>query len=101
FLSSGNKATLHFWHNYDFTAAGDFDFQLAAIQIITNVATEPLLIFQMPEDLSGGWEPAEFDLTPYMGNVVYIVWYHFLFSFDDSPRIGWLVDDVSITTETI
>jgi len=33
--------------------------------------------------------------------VVYIVWYHFLFSFDGPARLGWLVDDVSITAETI
>jgi len=33
--------------------------------------------------------------------VVYIVWYHFLFAIDNPPRLGWLVDDVSITTETV
>jgi hypothetical protein len=101
FLTGGNKATLHFWHNYDFLSQGEFDIQLAAIEIITNVATAPVPIFQMPEDYSGGWEEMELDLTPYMGNVVYIVWYHFLFSFDAPPRQGWLVDDVSITTSTI
>ena len=36
-----------------------------------------------------------------MGNVVYIVWYHFLFSFDAPPRMGWLVDDVSITVTNV
>ncbi|MFO1512738.1 MAG: S8 family serine peptidase [Verrucomicrobiota bacterium] len=101
FLTGGNKATLHFWHNYDFTTQGEFDIQLAAIEIITNVATAPVPIFQMPEDYSGGWEEMELDLTPYMGNVVYIVWYHFLFSFDAPPRQGWLVDDISITNSTI
>ena len=100
-LSGGNKATLRFWHNYDFTALGDFDFQLAAVEIITNVTKEPVLLAQMPEDFSAGWEEAEFDLTPFMDNVVYVVWYHFLFSFDGSPRLGWLVDDISITVETI
>ena len=100
-LTGGNKATLRFWHNYDFLPAGDYDFQLAAIEIITNVSTAPVLLHQMPEDFSGGWEEFEFDLTPYLGNVVYIVWYHFLFSFDAPPRMGWLVDDVSITMETV
>ena len=101
FLTGGNKATLHFWHNYDFTAQGEFDIQLAAIEIITNVAAAPVLLYQMPEDYSGGWEEMELDLTPYMGNVVYIVWYHFLFSFDAPPRQGWLIDDISITNSTI
>mgnify|MGYP001602156105 FL=1 len=100
-LSGGNKATLRFWHNYDFLAQGDFEFQLAAIEIITNVTTSPVLLYQFDEDYSGGWEEFEIDLTPYMGNVVYLVWYHFLFSFDAPPRLGWLVDDVSITTSTI
>lgn len=97
----GNKATLKFWHNYDFQAQGEFDIQLAAVEIITNVATEPLLLTQMPEDTSFGWEEMQIDLTPYIGNVVYIVWYHFLFSFDAPPRLGWLVDDVSITMESV
>lgn len=100
-LTGGNKATLRFWHNYDFLAQGDFEFQLAAIEIITNLATAPVVLAQMPEDYSGGWEEMELDLTPYMGNVVYLVWYHFIFSFDAPPRLGWLVDDVSITTSTI
>jgi len=100
-LSGGNKATLRFWHNYDFMAQGDFDIQLAAIEIITNVSTAPVVLYQFAEDFSSGWEQMEIDLTPHLGKVVYIVWYHFLFSLDAPPRLGWLVDDVSITTSTI
>jgi len=100
-LTGGNQATLHFWQNYDFLAQGEFDLQLAAIEIITNVTTAPIVLYQFDEDYSFGWEEMELDLTPYLGNVVYIVWYHFLFSFDAPPRLGWLVDDVSITTSTI
>jgi hypothetical protein len=43
----------------------------------------------------------ELDLTPYLGQVVYIVYYYFLFSGEDSPRPGWLVDDVSITVTNV
>ncbi|MCO5053519.1 MAG: S8 family serine peptidase [Verrucomicrobiae bacterium] len=100
-LTGGNQATLHFWQNYDFMAQGDFDIQLAAIEIITNVASEPVLLYQYGEDYSAGWEEMELDLTPFLGNVVYVVWYHFLFSFDAPPRLGWLIDDVSITTSTV
>lgn len=100
-LTGGNKATLRFWHNYDFLAQSEFEFQLAAIEIITNVTTAPQLLYQMPEDYSLGWEEMEINLTPYLGNVVYLVWYHFLFSFDAPPRPGWLVDDVSINVSTI
>lgn len=101
FLNGGNKATLRFWQNYDFTTQGDFDIQIAAIEIITNIATSPIVLYQFGEDFSGDWEEMELDLTPYMGNVVYIVWYQFLFSLDAPPRLGWLVDDVSITTSTV
>lgn len=101
FLGGGNKATLRFWHNYDFFPQGDFDFHLAAIEIITNATTAPVLLYQIPADFSFGWEEFEYDLTPYLGNVVYIVWYHFYFSIDARAQLGWLVDDVSITTETI
>jgi hypothetical protein len=101
FLTGGNKATLRFWHNYDFTAQSDFDFQIAAVELITNVFAPPLPLVQMPGAASAGWEEVQVDLTPFMGNVVYLVWYHFLFSIDALPRLGWLVDDVSITTETV
>lgn len=95
-LTGGNRATLRFFHNYDFTPQSDYELQLAGLYIITNIATEPVLLRQMPEDLSDGWEEFTCDLTPFLGQVVYIAWYHFLFSMDDAPRLGWLVDDVSI-----
>lgn len=69
--------------------------------IITNIATEPVLLEQLPEDATGGWEEFTYDLTPYLGNVVYIAWYYFLFSIDDEPRLGWLVDDASISVTTV
>lgn len=100
-LSGGTRATLRFWHNYNFLQIGDGEVQLAALMIITNVLSPPQLLAQMPEDASGGWEEYEFDLTPYLGKLVYLVWYHFLIAFDAPPRIGWLVDDVSVTVENI
>lgn len=100
-LTGGNKATLRFWHNYNFLQIGQSEVQYAALMIITNVLSPPQLLAQMPEDMSGGWEEFQFDLTPYLGRLVYLVWYHFLISFDAPPRIGWLVDDVSVTVENI
>lgn len=100
-LSGGNKATLRFSHNYNFLPVSDYDFHLAAVEIITNALTPAQLLYQMPADASFGWEQFEFDLTPYLSNIVYIVWYHFYFGIDPLPQMGWLVDDVSITTETI
>jgi len=100
-LTGGNKATLRFWNQYDLLPATEFEFQLAAVEVITDVTASPQLLYQLPEDATFDWEEMELDLTPYMGKVVYIVWYYFLFSFDGPPRMGWLVDDVSITVENI
>jgi hypothetical protein len=101
FLSGGNRATLRFQHQYDFTALSEFEFQLAALQLITNVFTPPIVLHQFAEDASLDWEEFEIDLTPYLGQVVYVVWYHFLFSFDAPPRLGWLVDDVTLTVTNV
>lgn len=100
-LTGGNQATLRFWHNYDFLSGAEGDIELAAVEIITNTATSPLVLWQLPADSSFGWEAVELDLTPHIGKVVYIVWYYFLFSFDAPPRPGWLVDDVSITVTNV
>ncbi|MBP9900175.1 MAG: S8 family serine peptidase [Verrucomicrobia bacterium] len=100
-LAGGNQATLRFWHNYDFLSGGEGDIELAAVQIITNTATSPVVLWQLPADSSFGWEEVELDLTPHLGKVVYIVWYYFLFSFEAPPRMGWLVDDVSITVTNV
>lgn len=101
-LTGGNHATLRFWHNYNLVSEGDLTIELATVEIITNVAAPSQLLWQLPaETASDGWEPVELDLTPYMGQVVYIVYYYFLFSGEDSPRPGWLVDDVSITVTNV
>lgn len=100
-LTGGNRATLRFWHQYDFLPQSDFEIQLAAVFIITNIATEPVLLAQLPEDATDDWEEFTYDLTPYLGHVVYIAWYYFLFSMEDTPRLGWLVDDASLSVTTV
>jgi hypothetical protein len=102
-LSGGNRATLRFWHNYDFTPKSEWDLiELGAVEILTDLTAEPVPIAQFL-DWSDGWEAVEVDLTPYMGNVVYILWYYGLlsFEFEDIPRLGWLVDDVSVTVDYV
>jgi hypothetical protein len=48
---------------------------------------------------SSNWEPVTVDLTPYLGQVIYLVWGYELATFDVRPRPGWLLDDVSITID--
>lgn len=100
YLSGGNKATLKFWQNYDFPDT-DFDFEFGQVEIITNVFAPQIPIGEPLAFSSFGWEEVELDLTPYLGNVVYVVWHYALVSFDTLPRMGWLVDDVSITVTNI
>lgn len=101
-LTGGNRATLRFWHNYDFMAQSEFDLlEGGQLEIITNVLTAPVPLTAFADDATFGWEQVELDLTPYLGNVVYIVWHYVLLSFESAPRLGWLVDDASITVDSI
>jgi hypothetical protein len=96
-LTGGNSASVSFWSSYDFTSQSEFDvFEQGQFMIITNTATEPVAITAY-EDSSFGWNEEQVDLTPYTGNVVYLVWYHVMLSLEAAPRAGWLVDDVSVT----
>jgi hypothetical protein len=96
-LTSGSTATLKFWHAYDFTAPSEYDILHAGeILLLTDNALEPISLGVFSDDIVD-WEEVEVDLTPYAGKIVYIAWHYFLFSLDNLPRTGWLVDDVSIT----
>ncbi len=105
FLSGGNRATLRFWHNYNFRLQGDFDISHGGqVMVVTEDSPRPIPIGTYGVDeVSAGWEQAEFDLTPYIGKLVYVVFYYQLISFNfDSPQPfdGWIIDDVSVTMNT-
>jgi hypothetical protein len=100
-LRGGNHAKLTFWHSYDFQERSEMDLiEGGVVYVITNRVTDPVELGTYLS-ISDGWEPAELDLTPYLGRVVYLVWHHQLLSFDSLPRPGWLVDDVQITVTNI
>ncbi len=105
FLSGGNRATLRFWHNYNFILHGDFDISHGGqVMVVTEDSPRPIPIGTFGIDESSfGWEQAEFDLTPYIGKLVYVVFYYQLISFNfDSPQPfdGWIIDDVSVAMNT-
>lgn len=96
-LVGGNKAELRFWHCYDFTEQSEFDIlEGGQIFIITNALSDLTPIAEYI-DAEPDWYEERIDLTPYIGHVVYVVWYYQLFSIESAIRSGWLVDDVSIT----
>ena len=99
-LSNGNLATLRFWQNYDFTEMEWDIMHYGELLLITNENVTPITLDTVM-DFSTGWELAEYDLTPYLGNVVYVAFHYVLFSMDYYPRLGWLVDDVSVTTSNL
>ncbi len=100
FLEGGNRATLKFWHSYDFTAASDLE--AGGLFISTNSQVEPVLLAQY-DGLSVAWEEEEVDLSPYIGKVVQLIWLHQMYDFQSSgeTHIGWLIDDVSVAISTI
>lgn len=101
FLTNGNTAKLTFWHAYDFTSKGEGDvFEAGELLIVPNGALNPIPLAVYSED-SGGWTFEQVDLTPYAGQLVYLAWHYFLFSLESQPRLGWLLDDVSITTSNV
>jgi len=96
-LTAAASAKFKFWTSYDFTdPTGDDIFQEGMVLVFTNQANDPAIIGEYVDD-SGGWYQEELDLTPYVGNVVNLVWYHTLLSFESAPRVGWLIDDVEFT----
>jgi hypothetical protein len=100
YLTNGNVATLNFWHSYDFSDASDLTIEQGEVDVVYNNGSSSATL-QQYGDLTTGWEKQQLDLSPYVGQVVYLVWYYVLFSFDTSPHPGWLVDDVSITVSNV
>lgn len=99
-LTGGNEATLRFVHRYDFTERSEFDLvEGGQLLILTNQVNAPVVVAEYIDLLD--WEQETIDLTPYVGHVVFIVWYYQLLSFDNLPRPGWVVDDVSVTLTTV
>jgi len=97
-LTGGNKAALSFWQSYDFSVLSDLDiYEYGQVHITTNNGASWIQLAEYSDEASGGWQQTELDLTPYIGQVVYVAFYYGLLSFDEFSRPGWLLDDVSIT----
>jgi hypothetical protein len=100
-LSGGNVASLHFWQRYDFTRKTSFDYQqFGELLIITNSLSDPIRLAQYT-NANSGWEEQTVDLTPYVGRVVFLVWHHYLLSFANTIRAGWLVDDIEVSVTNV
>jgi len=107
-LGGGNRARLTFWHVFDFRTPedsddefGDLTIEAAQVAVTTdNGATWRPLYANAVED-TGGWTEESIDLTPYLGRVVRFRFNYQMFSFTATDRLGWLVDDVGVTIQSV
>ena len=99
-LQGGNAAALTFWHNYDFM--GDALIEYGKLLLFTNTQTQPIEL-ELFSDFTAGWEQQQYDLSPYIGRVVHLVWQYemFDFSFDSVVYPGWMIDDVEVTISKV
>lgn len=101
FLGGGNTATLTFWHSYDFLPQSEWDiWEAGTVYLITNAVGSPIKLAEFGFDVEN-WTPVTVDLSPYVGQIVNVVFAYQLLSFESLPRAGWLVDDVAITLATV
>jgi hypothetical protein len=101
YLAAGSIASIRFWQNFDFTETDDVIIHLGEFAIITNTSMPAITLATFEDEASGDWEEAEYDLTPYTGNLVYFVWHYALFSIENTPEPGWTIDDISVTSSSI
>ncbi len=96
-LTGGNRVTLKFWQAYDFSMTSDQDIiHGGELLLLTNGAANPLVLDSRTDE-QADWNEVTVELTPYTNQIVYLAWHYVLFSLDSQPRVGWLVDDISVT----
>jgi hypothetical protein len=100
-LSGGNRATLRFWHNYDFFPRSDeLDIiEIGGLYVTTNngAAWTPLVEYG---EASDGWEQEEIDLSAYLGKTIRLGWAYGLLSLGSVEHPGWLVDDIALSVDS-
>ena len=95
-LSGGTRATLRFWHSYDFTLQSESDiYEFGQVYVSTNNGNAWIQLAEFAES-SFGWEEASIDLSAYVGHVVRVGFYYGLFTLEAANHPGWIIDDVSI-----
>ena len=110
-LIGGNRATLRFWHNYDFQDVGtggeddggfgDIHIEAAQIALSTNNGGAWIDIYSNQDESSFGWEEIRLDISKYVGQVVRFRFNYQMFSFNTTDRVGWLIDDIAVEMNAV
>jgi hypothetical protein len=103
-LTGGNVATLKFKQAYDFSTSMLFDsLNQGQLFIVTNSVNAPMQLAQYvgTTPSSQVWQDEEIDLTPHIGQVIFLAWRHHLKSIRMVNRPGWAIDDISITVSNL
>jgi hypothetical protein len=103
-LIGGNQASLRWRQNFDFSLVsnpddpfGDITIEAGQVALSTDNGATWKDIYAINEESSfGDWEEVVVDISRYVGQVVRIRFNYQLFSFNTSPKLGWLIDDVSV-----
>ena len=108
-LLGGNRATLRFWQNYDFSVDGgseddpfgDFVLEAAQIAVTTDDGATWQDVYVAGDEFTAGWEEVEVDLSKFLGGVIRIRFNYQMFAFTPAPRLGWLLDDISVELNVV
>jgi hypothetical protein len=108
-LVGGNRARLTFWHQFDFSTAsagsddefGDLTIEAAQLDVSPDNGASWKPLYANSVESTDGWVQESLDLTPYLGQVVRFRFNYQLFSFTASERLGWLIDDVGVSIQSV
>lgn len=94
-LAGGALAQMRFWQYYDFSGTSDLEWECGRLFISTN-KNAPWTLLKEYNDASPGWIEETVDLSSYVGHVVRLAWDYQLFTWEATPGMGWLLDDISV-----
>jgi hypothetical protein len=108
-LVGGNSPKLRFWQNYDFSISGgdednpfgDFVLEAAQVALSADNGATWQNLYAVTDEFSFDWEEVEVDLSKFVGQVVRFRFNYQLFAFTPGARLGWLLDDISVTLNTV
>ena len=99
---------MRFWQYYDFSIPadsgdpfGDLVMEAAQVALSTDNGATWNDLYATQAERSADWEEVDVDLGKYAGQVVRFRFNYQLFAFTGTPRMGWLLDDLSVDMTSV